>query len=163
MRSGQDRRRPPPTFSPPPGSYSQPLCPPRGAGHFHGRLVGLQGKQRVLRSRIPIALLDQDLDDRHVLEIADVGDLDLDGLVQPGRGTVARCPPPEDREASSLSFPRAGWRPALGLQQEDRVALRDAVAGLDLDLADRAGLRAGISRVALSDFSVIKGSSTATW
>ena len=44
---------------------------------FHGRLVGFHGDQRLVHLH-RVARLDQQLDDGHFLEIADVGDLDLD-------------------------------------------------------------------------------------
>jgi hypothetical protein len=50
-----------------------------GRGNIHGRLVGFQRDQRVLCLH-HIADLDQDFDDRHVLEVADVGDLDFDDV-----------------------------------------------------------------------------------
>ena len=74
--------------------------PRRGRRHVHGRLVGLQRDQRVL-GLDRVALRDVDLDDRHVLEVADVRDLDLDRLVGAGTRAVARrlarvrdAPPP---------------------------------------------------------------------
>ncbi len=61
-----------------------------GRGHVHGRLVRLERDQRVL-GLDAVAGLDQDLDDRHILEVTDVGNLDLDcahrGLLVSPRGT----------------------------------------------------------------------------
>ena len=49
----------------------------RGRRHVHRRLVGLDLDQRILGfDRVPG--LDENLDDRHVLEIADCGDLDFE-------------------------------------------------------------------------------------
>ena len=131
-------------------------------GNLQGRLVGLQGDQRVLGLDHG-ARLDVDLDDRDVLEIADVRDLDLDHVIEAARRAVVRRTAP------------GGWRgvlldPLLGrdgcrtvrLEEEDEVALGDAVAGLDRELMDGAGLGAGTSMVALSDSRVISGSSTLT-
>jgi hypothetical protein len=53
--------------------------PAAGSGHFHGGLVGLQGDERVLRLH-RVAGTDFYADHRHVLEIADVGNLDFDEL-----------------------------------------------------------------------------------
>ena len=50
-----------------------------GSGHVHRRLVGLERDQRVLGGH-GVADRDQDLDDRDVVEVPDVGDLDLDRL-----------------------------------------------------------------------------------
>jgi hypothetical protein len=47
--------------------------------HVHRRLVGLERDERIL-GRDLIPGLDQHLDDRHVGEVPDVGDLDLAGL-----------------------------------------------------------------------------------
>ena len=51
-------------------------------------------------------------------------------------------------------------RRAASASSSDHVALRDAVPHLDPDLSDGAALAAGTSIVALSDSSVISGSST---
>jgi len=51
----------------------------RGRRHVHRRLVRLERDQRIL-GRDRIAGLHQNFDDRHVLEIADVGDFDFDDL-----------------------------------------------------------------------------------
>ena len=45
--------------------------------HLHGRLVGLQRDQRILGLHL-VARLDEDLDHRDVLEVTDVGNLDVD-------------------------------------------------------------------------------------
>ena len=45
--------------------------------HLHGRLVGLQRNQGILGLHL-VARLDEDLDHRDVLEVADVGNLDVD-------------------------------------------------------------------------------------
>jgi hypothetical protein len=50
-----------------------------GRGHFHGGLVRFQRQQRILQ-RDRVADLDEDLDDRNILEIPDIGDLDFDKL-----------------------------------------------------------------------------------
>ena len=47
--------------------------------HIHGRLVGLQGDQRIL-GLDHVADLDQDFDDRHILEVANVGDFHFDDV-----------------------------------------------------------------------------------
>ena len=47
-------------------------------GHVHRRLVGLEREQRVVE-RDRVARRDVDLDDRDVLEVADVRDLDRNG------------------------------------------------------------------------------------
>ena len=57
------------------------ITPPAGAGTFHRRLVGLQRDEGILGFHGG-AGLHQDLDDRHILEIADVGDSDFDQVAQ---------------------------------------------------------------------------------
>ena len=122
------------------------LMPANGARRrrrdLHRRLVGFQRHQRVFGADL-VAFLDQDLDHRHVLEVADIGNLDLDRVVGPRRGAVTRLDI-AGRGGGVLPQPflRRDGGPALRLQQDDQVALRDAVAGLHLDLADRAGLGA---------------------
>ena len=90
-----------------------------------------------------VAFLDQDLDHRHVLEVADIGNLDLDRVIGSRRRAVAGLDS-AGRGGGVLPQPflRRDGGPALRLQQDDQVALGDAVAGLHLDLADRAGLGA---------------------
>ena len=58
-----------------------------GRGDVHRRLVALQRDQRVLRLD---ALADGGvhLDDRHVLEVPDVGDADVDGFINAARRAV---------------------------------------------------------------------------
>ena len=109
---------------------------------LHRRLVGFQRHQRVFGADL-VAFLHQDLDDRHVLEVADVGNLDLDRVIGSRRRAVARLAI-AGRGGGVLPQPFLGRDrgPALGFQQDDQVAFRDLVAGLHLDLADRAGLRA---------------------
>ena len=51
-----------------------PAC--GGAGHLHRRLVGFQFDKRLLLGNL-VAHGDQKGDDRHILEIADVGNLDV--------------------------------------------------------------------------------------
>src|SRR5206468_10936321 len=48
-------------------------------GHIHRRLVGLQRNQRVLGVHA-VADVDEHLDHRHVLEVADVGHFDVDQI-----------------------------------------------------------------------------------
>src|SRR4029453_7389784 len=66
-----------------PSETSSPTPPPRsrtvpglGGGDVHGRLVRLQGDDRVV-DRDLVAGGDVDLDDRHAGEVADVGQADL--------------------------------------------------------------------------------------
>ncbi len=87
-------------------------------GHVHGRLVGLQGDQRVFRLD-GVADLDQHFDDRHVLEVADVGHFHFDYL-----GHAASAGPPQGGSESvvwSGQSPRTFVIPALGAGNEGRV------------------------------------------
>jgi hypothetical protein len=58
-------------------------CAAGGRGHVHGRLVRLQGDERVL-GRDGVAGRHVDLDHRHVPVVTDVGHPDLEALVHPG-------------------------------------------------------------------------------
>jgi hypothetical protein len=53
------------------------LDPPAEGAGVHRRLVGFEGNQRILRLD-RVARFDEYVDDRHVSEITDVGDLDFD-------------------------------------------------------------------------------------
>ena len=92
-------------------------------GHLHGRLVGFQRDQRVVdldrRSR-----LHMDLDDRHVLVVADIRDPDLDRLIHAAGTAVTGLTWAGGRSGVLLDplLGRNGGRP-LRLQSEDEVAL----------------------------------------
>ena len=60
-----------------------------GRRHLHRRLVGFEREQRLV-DRDRGARLHMDLDHRHVLVIADIGNADLDRLVDAARTAVAR-------------------------------------------------------------------------
>ncbi len=109
--------------------------------HLHARLVGFERDQRVFGLDRG-AGGDMDLDDLDVLEVADVGDLDVDRIVDAARGPVVR-------RARSRRRRRLALHPLLGrdrgrtrrLEHENEIALRHAVADLHPDVAHRAGLR----------------------
>src|SRR5205807_9995989 len=87
-----------------------------------------------------------DLDDLHVFEVADVRDLDLDAVVHATRrAVVGRCAVPSRARCGVLLEALLGWKTSrdLRLEQQDAVAPRDALAGLDPELVDRAGLGGG--------------------
>ena len=65
-----------------------------GRGHVHRRLVGFERDERILRLH-HVAGLDEDLDDRDVLEVADIGNLDEMALMgAPTLAAVATALPP---------------------------------------------------------------------
>ena len=70
-----------------------------GRGHVHGGLVGFQRDQRILGPD-RIARLDQHLDDRHVFEIANIGDLDFN--------QIGHCS--FSLKSGRAAGRRAGWR-----------------------------------------------------
>ena len=102
-----------------------------GRGHVHRRLVGFQRHQRLLGLHL-IAGLDQDLDDRHVVKIADVGHFHF-ARRRGGRGLGFR---------RRLGFLRRlvglGGRRGAVLQCQDQRAHRHFVAELGEDLLDDA-------------------------
>ena len=112
-------------------------------GDVHRRLVGLQRDQRIVDLDLGTGG-DMDLDDLHALEVADVGDLDLDRLVDAGRASHSPRAPPS-RASRVLVDPLLGrdGGGTLGLEREDHTPLRDLVAELDLELGHRARLRRG--------------------
>ena len=112
-----------------------------GRRHLHRRLVGFEREQRLV-DRDRGARLHMDLDHGHVLVIADIGNADLDRLVDAARTAVARRTGSGRGSGLLLDtlLRRQGGR-ALRLERRDDVALRDAVARLRPDLANDAGRR----------------------
>src|SRR5438876_529312 len=98
-----------------------------GGGNFHRRLVRLEGDQRLLLGD-RVAGLHQQLDDLDLLEIADIGH---------GNGQVAGRLGLRFLLGSLLCAPG----PFLGIELEDRRALRHLVAHLYLQFLDHAGRR----------------------
>ena len=88
--------------------------------HLHGRLVGFQREQRILGVD-RVARLDQDLDDRNVLEVADVGHVHLD-VVPVARASVmaviVASVPVSDQRVST-----APVRPSSGSASPDRCRI----------------------------------------
>jgi hypothetical protein len=94
---------------------------PERRRHFHRGLVGFEGDQRLFRLD-RVAGLDHDLDDRHVLEVADVRYPDLG---DPRRGAGRR------RRRGDGWFRRfRGGTGPVELEREDRRALAHPVAEL---------------------------------
>src|ERR1700730_1981221 len=113
--------------------------------HLHRGLVGFECDQRVFRLD-PVAALYRDLDDRHILEVADSGDSNLDYFVDTGGGAVVgnRCALTGGAAAllDLLSGCEAGGRD-LRLGDKDEGALGNLVADLDPDFLDHAVDRRG--------------------
>ena len=145
--------------------------PDGGDGPGHGRrnvqrgLVRLQGDQRILAGdHVPGGHLH--LDDRHIDEVADVGDRDLDDLVNPARRAVAGRlgrrgrrvlgDPLPDRPGSRAAGPGPASSRRMRSPADTRSPTRTATS-LTVPAAD-----AGTSSVALSDSSVRSGSSADT-
>ncbi len=110
-------------------------------GNVHGRLVGFQCHQRILGLDL-VADLDQQLDDRHVLEIADVGHPDFDhggsGGGWPGCGR-SRCGNGScDRGAAGG---RCGCGSLGGIDQSHHRAFRHLVSDLQLQRGDHTRYR----------------------
>ena len=136
-----------PTFT-----FSSCTSPLKRRGHVHRSLVGFQRHERLLRLN-GVAGLHHDLDDRHVLEIADVGDADLGdpagacvgaGGARNGRLTWLLCAAP----APSTSSVRIGVTGAHLVAYFHGKDLTTPAAG------------EGTSIEALSDSSVMSGAST---
>ena len=112
--------------------------PGRRRRHVHRRLVGFERHQRLF-GLDRVACLHQDFDDRHVLEVADIRDRDVD---RRGLGRGRRGGGLGGRRRSGLG----GRRGARGLASasvdaRDQRPHRDFVADLRHDLGDRAGDR----------------------
>jgi hypothetical protein len=116
----------------------------------HRRLVGLERDQRVLDRHL-VARRHEDLDDRHVREVADVRHADLDRLVRARVRAVRRLVVGRRLRGlldDALLRGRAARRRAAAvrggaLEEEDHRALGDRVADVDAQLLHRAGLRRG--------------------
>jgi hypothetical protein len=121
----------------------------------HRRLVGLERDQRVLLGD-GVTGVDHHLDDRHVGEVADVGDVDLDGLVLARLRAVARGGVGRRLGRRVLGDGRLGGLGGRAIaagvasgavERKQHGALGHGVADRDLELADRArGRRRDVHR-----------------
>jgi hypothetical protein len=130
---------------------------------FHRGLVGLHGEQRLLGGH-GVAHLDQHLDHGHVLEVADIGDLQVHGGGCAGAAARGSHGGRSCGHGPARGLQR-GWRAAVrerigGLQHHDHGAFLDLVAQGNLDFLDHASVAGGISMEALSDSTVIRDCST---
>ena len=131
-------------------TFNSATTPPERRRHIHRGFVGFERDERLLRLD-RVARLDHDLDDRHVLEIADVGNADF--------GDAGRC------AASALAAPtqRASsvrCRGAAPSTSSVRIGVPSLTLSPILTASDLTTPAAGdgTSIEALSDSSVIKRS-----
>ena len=94
---------------------------PERRRHFHRGLVGFEGDQRLLRLD-RVAGLDHDLDDRHVLEVADVR--------HPNLRDPRRCAGRRRRRGDGRLCRLRGASAPVELEREDRHALAHPVTEL---------------------------------
>ena len=120
--------------------------PGHGRRDVQGGLVRFQGDQRVL-GRDGVAGRDMHLDHRYFDEMADVGDRDLDDLVDPaGRAVAGRL---GRRGGRVLGDPFPHWRGGRaagccrGVEPQDEISGGYRVADPDGDLADGPRHRRG--------------------
>ncbi len=119
--------------------------PCRRRGHFHRGLVGFEGDQRVFRLDL-VAALHRHLDDRHILEVADIGDSHLDDFVDARSRTIVsnRCALAGRMATAPDLLPGCCARRCnLCFGDKDQRALGYPVADLDLDVLDHAVDRRG--------------------
>src|SRR6202023_3798466 len=125
-----------------PHVLDRPRCRRR---HLHRSLIRFECDQRVFRRDL-VTTLHRDLDDRHILEVADVGDSHLDDFVDAGSRAVVGnwCALTGGAAAllDLLSGCEAGGRD-LRLGDKDEGALGNLVADLDPDFLDHAVDRRG--------------------
>ena len=105
--------------------------------HIHRGLVRFERNERILGLQ-RVTRLDEHLDDRDVLEVADVGHADLDRLVDTRRTVVGRRCARRRGMAALLDFlwRRDTGRRSVGVDGDDQRAFGYLVADLDLEFLD---------------------------